>query len=176
MKASKPVTINKWVLGGIIVAAVGATAVYVSKQVAKIMNYTLTFKTIKVNKMTRDTLDFNVYYDYTNKSDIDIKLASQEYDVYINDVYIQTLRNYTENVLKANAVSELGFNVNLNLPELDKKIRVNYFNMITDPKKVKIRIDMKWRVRFGIFKIPVNYTWNTNMKEILGWYLPIYRK
>lgn len=176
MKASNPVKINKWVLGGIIAAAVGATAVYVAKQVSKIMNYKLTFKTVKVNKMTRDTLDFNVYYDYLNKSDIDIKLASQEYDVYINDVYIQTLRNYSENVLKANAVSELGFNVNLNLPELDKKLKVNYFNMIADPKKVKIRVEMRWKVRFGIFKIPISYTWNTDMKEILGWYLPIYRK
>lgn len=176
MKANNPVKINKWFFGGIIAAAVGATAIYVAKQVSKIMNYTLKFRTIKMNKVSADTLDFNVFYDYKNNSDIDIKVVSQEYDVYINNVYIQTMRNYAETILKGNEISEIGFNVNLNLPELDKKLRLNYFNMIADPKKVRVRIEMKWKIKFGLFRIPINYTWNTNMKEILGWYLPIYRK
>jgi LEA14-like dessication related protein len=123
-----------------------------------------------------DTLDFNSYFDYKNNSDIDIKLSEQEYDIYVNEVYITTLRNYQENILKANSVSELGFNINLNLPDLDKKLKVNYFKMIAEPKAVKIRVEMKWKVRFGLFKIPIKYSWNTNLKEILGWYLPMYKK
>jgi len=168
--------INKWAVFSIVGVAVAGTALYVSKQVKKMMNYTLTYKSIKVNKFTLTTLDFNTYFDYKNNSDIDIKLAEQEYDIYVNDAYITTLKNYQENVLKANATSELGFNVNLNLPELDKKLRINYVKMLADPKAVKLRIEMRWKVRFGFLKIPISYTWNTNLKEILGWYLPMYRK
>lgn len=168
--------INKWAVFSIVGVAVAGTAIYVAKQVKKMMNYTLTFKSVKVNKFTLDTLDFNAYYDYKNNSDIDIKLAEQEYDIYMNDVYITTLKNYQENILKANATSELGFNVNLNLPELDKKLRINYVKMLADPKAVKLRIEMRWKIRFGFLKIPISYTWNTDLKQILGWYLPMYRK
>jgi LEA14-like dessication related protein len=168
--------INKWALWSVIGVAVAGTAIYVTKQVKKMMDYTLIFKSVKVNKFSLEILDFNAYFDYKNNSDIDIRLAEQEYDIYVNNVFITTLKNYKENVLKANSVSELGFNVNLNLPELDKKLKVNYFKMIAEPKSVLIRIEMKWKVRFGLFKIPIKYSWNTNLKEILGWYLPMYRK
>jgi LEA14-like dessication related protein len=168
--------INKWALWSVVGVAVAGTAMYVTKQVKKMMDYTLIFKSVKVNKLTLDTLDFNSYFDYKNNSDIDIKLSEQEYDIYVNEVYITTLRNYQENILKANSVSELGFNINLNLPDLDKKLKVNYFKMIAEPKAVKIRVEMKWKVRFGLFKIPIKYSWNTNLKEILGWYLPMYKK
>ena len=168
--------INKWALWSVIGVAVAETAIYVTKQVKKMMDYTITFKSVKVNKFSLETLDFNAYLDYKNNSDIDIRLAEQEYDIYVNNVFITTLKNYKENVLKANSVSELGFNINLNLPELDKKLKVNYFKMVAEPKSVLIRVEMKWKVRFGLFKIPIKYSWNTNLKEILGWYLPMYRK
>jgi LEA14-like dessication related protein len=168
--------INKWALWSVIGVAVAGTAIYVTKQVKKMMDYTITFKSVKVNKFSLETLDFNAYLDYKNNSDIDIRLAEQEYDIYVNNVFITTLKNYKENVLKANSVSELGFNINLNLPELDKKLKVNYFKMVAEPKSVLIRVEMKWKVRFGLFKIPIKYSWNTNLKEILGWYLPMYRK
>ena len=167
--------INKWALWSVVGVAVAGTAIYVTKQVKKMMDYTITFKSVKVNKFSLETLDFNAYLDYKNNSDIDIRLAEQEYDIYVNNVFITTLKNYKENVLKANSVSELGFNINLNLPELDKKLKVNYFKMVAEPKSVLIRVEMKWKVRFGLFKIPIKYSWNTNLKEILGWDLPMYR-
>ena len=163
----------------IILATLGGLAVvggiWIARQVKKMMNYTLTYKRIKPRTANQKTLDFDVFFDYQNKADIDIKLSEQEYDVYVNDVYITTLKNYSENILKANSTSELGFNVNLNLPDLDKKIRTTYVKMLLEPKAV-VRIEMKWKVRFGFIKIPVKYTWVTNLKEILGWYLPVYRK
>ena len=85
------------------------------------------------------------------------------------------MTNYSENTLKANSVSPLGFNTKINFPDLDKKLRLTYFTMIADPKAVKLKIVMRWKVRFGFIKIPVSYTWNTDLKEILGWYLPIYK-
>jgi LEA14-like dessication related protein len=167
---------KKQIIWGSVLGALGLTAIWVNKQIKKINDFSLDFKKIKVNKFTIEELDFNTYYDYNNKSDIDINLSSQEYDLYVNETYITTMTNYTENVLKANSVSSLGFNTKINLPELDKKIRLTYFNMIADPKAVKLKIVMRWKVRLGFIKIPVKYTWNTDLKEILGWYLPIYRK
>jgi hypothetical protein len=167
-------TKQKWYVG-IGVAVLGVTAYYISKIAKQLEDFELNFKKIKVTKFTKEKLDFNVYFDYVNKSAININLASQEYDVYINGVYVTTMSNYAENVLKAKATSPLGFNVNLDLPKLDEKIRTTYFDMVTNPKEVLIKIDMKFKARVGIFKIPYRYVWNTNLKEILGWYLPMYK-
>ena len=166
---------QKYTLLGLGVAVLGGTAYYISRVVKRLQDFTLDFKKVKVNKFTKERLQFDVYFDYTNKSEININLASQEYDVYIDGVYITTMTNYKENVLKAKSKSPLGFSVDLDLPKLDSKIRASYFDMITNPKEVAIRIDMKFKARVGIFKVPYKYIWNTNLKEILGWYLPMYK-
>ena len=166
---------QKYTLLGLGVAVLGGMAFYVSRIAKRLEDFKLDFKKIKVNRFTKERLQFDVYFDYTNKSEININLASQEYDVYIEGVYITTMTNYKENVLKAKSTSPLGFSVDLDLPKLDSKIRTSYFDMITNPKEVAIRIDMKFKARVGIFKVPYKYIWNTNLKEILGWYLPMYK-
>lgn len=168
--------INKnYAIWGGVIAVLGVTAIWVNKQIKKINDFTLTFKKIKVNKFSLTELNFDTFYEYKNNSDIDINLSSQEYDLYVNETFITTMTNYSENTLKANSVSPLGFNTKINFPDLDKKLRLTYFTMIADPKAVKLKIVMRWKVRFGFIKIPVSYTWNTDLKEILGWYLPIYK-
>jgi LEA14-like dessication related protein len=171
MKISK-----KTIIWGGVIAVLGVTALWLSKQIKKIQDFTLTFNKMSVKSFTVKELDFNVFYDYKNNSDIDINISSQEYDVYVNGVFINTMTNYAENTLKANSTSPLGFNCKLNLPDLDKKLRLSYFDMVAQPKEVKIRIVMNWKVRLGFIKVPISYTWDTDLKQILGWYLPIYRK
>ena len=159
-----------------VVALIGFSAVKINKLVKQLQDFELIFKKIKVNKFNTELLDFNVFYDYVNKSPLTIKLSSQEYDIYVNGVFVTTMKNYAENILKANATSPLGFNVLINLPELDKKIRASYYDMLLDPKNVKLTFDMKFKARFGFINIPYRYKWDTNLKEVLGWYLPMYRK
>lgn len=166
---------KKIAIWGGIIAVLGISALWINKQIKKIQDFTLTFKRVQVNTFSKELLDFNVFYDYKNNSDIDINLSQQEYDIYINDTFVTTMTNYAENTLKANSVSPLGFNCKINLPELDKKLRISYFKMVTTPKDVKVRIVMRWKVRLGFIKIPVSYTWDTDLKQILGWYLPIYK-
>jgi len=159
-----------------VVALLGYTAFKINKLVKQLQDFELIFKKVKVNKFNTKTLDFNVFYDYVNKSPITINLVSQEYDIYVNDVYVTTMKNYAENVLKANATSPLGFNVLIDLPSLDEKIRKSYYDMLLDPKSVKLTFDMKFKARFGFINIPYRYKWDTNLKEVLGWYIPAYRK
>ena len=166
---------QKYTLWGLGIAFLGGTAYYISRVAKRLQDFSLDFKKIRVTKFTKEKLQFEVYFDYTNNSEININLASQEYDVYINGVFITTMSNYKENVLKAKSKSPLGFNVDLDLPKIDEKIRASYFDMVTNPKNVIIRIDMKFKARIGIFKVPYKYVWNTNLKEILGWYLPMYK-
>jgi LEA14-like dessication related protein len=159
-----------------VVALLGFTAFRITKLVKQLQDFKLIFKKIKVNKFNTKTLDFNVFYDYQNNSPLTIRLSSQEYDIYVNGKYITTMKNYAENVLKANSTSALGFNVLIDLPELDEKIRANYYDMLLDPQSVALTFDMKFKARFGFLNIPYRYKWDTNLKQVLGWYLPMYRK
>ena len=72
---------QKYTLLGLGVAVLGGTAYYISRVVKRLQDFTLDFKKVKVNKFTKERLQFDVYFDYTNKSEININLASQEYDV-----------------------------------------------------------------------------------------------
>ena len=169
-------TVTKKVLvWGSVLTLLGVTALWLKKQIAKIQDFQLTFVKMQVNKFNTKALNFNVLYDYTNNSDIDINLSSQEYDLYVNGEYINTMTNFAENVLKANSVSPLIFNAKFDLDAVNKKLKVNYFQMITTPKEIKITVVMRWKVRLAIIKLPVSYTWDTNLKEILGWYIPLYK-
>lgn len=167
---------TKWIIGGVVGATAIAGFIYIRKLIKDLQNFTLAFKKIKVNKFDTSNLDFDAFYDYTNNSDLKINLASQKYDIYINDVYVTSLVNNKENVLLPHATSPLAFNVKLNLKEVHEKVKLSYAKMILEPKYVLIKIEMHWKVRLGFIKIPISYTWNTNLKEILGWYIPAYRK
>ena len=117
-----------------------------------------------------------MFFDFLNKSDININLSEQVYDIYINDKLVNTLTNYSENILEKNSVSPIGFNVDLDFNEINKTIKMDYVKMLVNPKEVIIKIDMKWKAKLGFIKVPVGYVWETNLKEILGWYIPVYKK
>lgn len=143
-------------------------------QYKKIMNYSLAFKGMKNVKLTKDSLSFNIYYDYTNKADIDLTLQEQEYDIYVNDVFVTRLSNYAPNILVGGKTSEIGIAVNLDLKDISKKLGTDiYVKALTDPKNVIIKTEMKWKVKLlGFIKIPVKYPYIVSLKEILGWYFP----
>jgi LEA14-like dessication related protein len=163
---------TKYIIAGAIgVVSIAGALAYL--QAKKIMNYTLKFMGMRKITLQNGVLSFNIYYDYTNKADIDVTLLEQEYEVYVNDVYITTLKNYAPNVLKASQTSEIGIGVELNLKDLSKKIGSDYAKMVALPSQVRILTVMKWKVKvLGFIKMPVKYPYEVTLKEILGWYAP----
>lgn len=163
---------TKYIIAGAIgVVSIAGALAYL--QAKKIMNYTLKFMGIRMVTFQNGMLKFNIYYDYTNKADIDVTLLEQEYDIYINDVFITTLKNYAPNTLKASQTSEIGIGVELNLKDLSKKIGKNYAQMVALPSQVKILTVMKWKVKvLGFIRIPVKYPYEVTLKEVLSWYAP----
>lgn len=170
-KRSKIIIATTVVLTGLVIGGI-----WLKKQVSKILDYKLTFKNIKLISATPKRVSFNVFFDFLNKSDININLSEQVYDIYINDKLVNTLSNYSENILAKNSVSPIGFNVDLDFNEINKTIKMDYTKMLLNPKDVLIKIDMKWKAKLGFIKVPVGYVWETNLKEILGWYIPVYKK
>jgi LEA14-like dessication related protein len=167
---------KKYVVAGAL-TLVSITGALAYLQYKKIMNYKLKMLGMRDVNITKDKMQFNIIYDYKNEADIDVTLLQQEYDIYINDIFITKMYNFAPNVLKASQSSEIVIHVDLNFSEINKKLGKTYAQMILDPESVVIRTDMKWKVKLlGFLKIPVGYTMAYNLKTILGWYLKPYRK
>jgi LEA14-like dessication related protein len=157
---------KKWVIAGAIglVTVAGALAYL---QFKKIMDYTLKFVKLKVNKISANLIDLNVYLLLENKSSVEYTIKSQEYSVYINDNLVTKIENQSSSVIKPKSFNEIGLNVKFNPTDVLKKIGAQgVIGSLLSPEKTIIRIDMKLKISFyGItLKIPFSYV--TNMKEI----------
>lgn len=157
---------KKWIIAGTIglVTVAGALAYL---QYNKIMNYTLKFVKIQVNKISANIIDLNIFLLLENKSNVEYTIKSQEYSVYINDNFVTKLENQSPSLIKPKSFSEIGLNVKFNPADVLKKIgSQGVIGTLISPEKTIIRIEMKLKISFyGItLKIPFSYV--TNMKEI----------
>lgn len=162
-----------WITG--LIALVSVTGAYMYSQVMKILDYTLVFKGMKDVKFDKNGVSFKIWYEYKNKANITITLASQDYEVYINNQYLTTLTSKIPNILDGSKVSNIEIDVNLS-PADFKKVNLNLAQVLLSPKSVEIKTIMKWKVKYGILKFPISYPYIVNLKEVIGWYVPAINK
>jgi len=162
---------RKYLIAGLI-GAFTLTGAYMYLQVKKILNYTLNFIGARNVTISATGVTADFVYEYQNKADIDVTLATQEYEVWINGVFYTTLRNDNPTLLKGGQKSSIVVKMDLDYKELAKTLKTNYLTLIAHPQNIKIVTKMKWKAKYGIFKIPVSYDWEVTLKQIMGWYLP----
>jgi hypothetical protein len=126
-------------------------------------------------QFAKNGISFKIWYEYKNKANITITLATQEYDVYINNKYLTTLTSNIPSVLDGSKVSNILIDVNLT-PADFKKLDLNIAQVLVAPKSIEIKTIMKWKVKYGILKFPVTYPYIVNLKEVIGWYVPAINK
>ena len=140
-----------WIGGTVAVLGVLGTLAYI--QYKKFMKYCMKPSRAKINRISLNSLNFDIWFNFKNTSDVNFTLLGQKYKVYMNGVYITTLSNAAENVVPKGQVSEIGLNVELNPKQVAKDIGLNVFQFIKDWKEIDVKIDMKMRVK--VFGIPL---------------------
>ena len=159
MKIEMKKNVNKKVIWVSAIVALGAVStvagIWLYRQLKKMEDYGLDFKNIIVRKISTTEFIFDQYMIFTNKSNLGVTLAKQEYDVYANNVYITTVKNNTPNDIKAKSESEIGMRVNVNPIELVSKIGLNPIELITSPKKINIKLVMKYKVKVLFFDVSI---------------------
>lgn len=165
---------KKYAIGAAI-GLVSLTGFYLYTQIMKVLDYRLDFKGFKNVSINQKGMSFTIVYEYENKANISITLAEQKYEVYIDGVYITTLTNFAPNTLSGSKPSLIEVNVNLTLDEL-KKVKLPWARLLLKPGEVEVKNVMRWKVKYGILKIPYKYTYKVSLKEIIGWYVPIVNK
>lgn len=146
------------------------TGIWLKKQYDKLMKNTYELKSFVVKSASMKSVTFSVVYAYVNNTDIDINLVGQEYKIYVDDRFITTIKSDVPVILKANATSDIPLDITVDPRDMFYKFKDNLLKALTQKQKLKIRMESTFRVKLGIFTIPVPYPyeWTQTFPAILG--------
>jgi len=143
----------------------GAVAYY---QYKKIIDYTITFKRMKINKLSKSLFNFDVYFDYLNKAKVAFVIVSQKYDIYIQGIYVTTMVNNNPTNIAANGVSVLALNVQFDPRETLKRLGATAETFLMNAANIKIKIVSSLKVKLWMFTINIHYTYEDTLKNMLA--------
>lgn len=156
---------KKWIIAGVIgtVTIAGALAYL---QYKKIMNYAIRFKGVKIKSISATLFNFDLFLFFHNKSDVKFTITKQAYSVYMNGSFVTKISNISSILIAPKAETVIGLNVQFNPKDVLKVLNKNAIDLVTQPDKIKLTIDMKLGV--SLYGIPINipYKYETTLKEM----------
>ena len=143
------------------------------KRVKDLLNYSIKFSTIKFKELTGKKILFDIIVQFKNMSDLTLDIKNQEYDVYINNVFITTIKSDKEQIILAKSSSPITVTVDLNTKDLLTKLGSlgdgspsNLLKTFVTFKEQNLKIVYKFGIKFGYFTIPVKFSYND---KIANW-------
>lgn len=162
---------KKYLIAGGIIALVGVVGALLYNQYNKLIDYGLGFKKLKVNKLTPELWSFDIVMNFVNKSVFGFTLVEQDYDLYVNDVFISKMTDYTKTYVKPKGESLLNLNVKFDPKVIVQQLKTNYALMLLKPNQTKIRLDMKMGVSVLGIKIVIPYVYHDTLQGLIAYYL-----
>lgn len=163
----KPKVKTYLIAGAIGVVSLTAAAAFI--QYRKFMQqHLIKFKGVMLNKLSLTNLDFNIYVNVTNNSDIALTILSQSYNIYVNNMFITKAENSSPVSVLGNATNTIGLNVTLNPSDVYKKLGQSQLGLLTDTSKTIIKVDAKLKVKMWFFTINLPYVFEKSLKDIVS--------
>jgi LEA14-like dessication related protein len=158
---------KKHIIAGVIGVTTTVALAYLYLQFKKLKSTKICFKGLKVKSISGKDVNFDVFLNVNNSSDAKIEIVSQNYDLYLNNKFITKVSNNAPSVIQANADSLLGVNVSFNPSDVLKVIGQSALAMITQPETVKVKLDIKLKVKFFGFKISLPIVVEKSIKDLI---------
>lgn len=155
----------------IIVGAIGflsVSAALLYWQYKKVMEYKISIKGVSVNKLTLRDVDFNLFLNFLNPSNLKFTIKNQTYLVYINDIYVTTLQNNSPTEIAANSTSVIGLNVKLSPNEIVKAFQGKLLDMLKAAADTKIKLDIKMKMSLYGIPISIPFVYESTVKEMVA--------
>jgi LEA14-like dessication related protein len=157
---------TKFIAGAIgLVTITGAIAYY---QYNKLMDYAIKFTGVKIKKLGGSEISINIYLDFHNKASIAFDINSQKYDIYVNNLFVQSLINTTNTAIPAKSHTPMGLDVTFNPKVVLDKLGKSAASLMTDRENIKIKIVSKLRVKFWGFNVSIPYTYEDTLKNMMA--------
>ncbi len=158
---------KKHIIAGVIGVTTTVALAYLYLQYKKLKSTLICFKGLKVKNISATDVNFDVFLNVNNSSDAKIEILDQSYDLYLNGKFITKVSNHAVRVIKANSDSLLGVNVSFNPSAVLKVINQSFLAIITQPESVKLKIDVKLKVKFFGFKISLPIIIEKSIKDLI---------
>lgn len=159
---------TKYIVAGIIgLVTITGAAIYL--QYRKMMDYVLSFKAVKLRKITKDLVSADVYLNMDYKGDVPLEIVEQEYKVYVNNYLASNIRSNASVMIKK-GMNIIPINVSFSPSGAVKQIKSAEIALaaLANQGTIKIKIEMKFFVRFLLFNVSIPYTYETTLKELLA--------
>lgn len=154
-------------IGGLLVGGI-----VLAKRIQKLLKYSIKFKGLKFKETNAKKIIFDANFDFKNNSDLTIDIKNQEYDVYINNVFITSIKSDVEQTILPETVSALSVTVDLDTNVVLNRLKTlgdgsvsSILNIIARFKEQDLKIVYKFGIKFGILTIPVVFSYNDKIKN-----------
>jgi LEA14-like dessication related protein len=157
-----------------IVGALAGFSYFIYRQMMKAINYKISSQGVKVLSRDKENIKLLVKMGITNPSDLTLTLTEQEYDIYLNGIYITRLKSVVPQVIYENSTSTLELTVDINYKDILSKMNVasgttisEKLAMVANLKQQKLKLSSKLSIKYGILpSIPIVYDYEDTLK---GW-------
>ncbi len=150
------------IAAGLGVISIASGAAYLQYQ--RIMDYKITFRGLKVNKLTNTAGDIDLALNLQNKSSLKYDIVSQEYNVYVNDTLVSTAKNGKTQTIQPNSISPVDVNIKFNPSTAGKSV----LNTLLSLKPIILSVDMKLKVKMFGIPVSIPYTYTSSLKDLLS--------
>jgi len=137
-------------------------------QYRRLMNYTIKFKNVKFNQLTATLLNFDLFINFTNNSDLKFDISEQDYKVYLNDKLVTKLVNMGTTTIMPKSTSVIPVNVKFNPTEVLNLLGKNWAAILLHPETINIRVEVKLKVSLYGIKFSIPYVYNSTLKEMMA--------
>jgi LEA14-like dessication related protein len=150
------------IAGGLAVVSVGLAYAYWQYQ--KLMQYCLSFNSVKIKTVSPQNIDFDLYLNFKNKSSHDLVVKNQSYSVFLNNIQIAQISNANVVNIKANATTPIG--INIVASDISSKIETNLLDILAKGLNNEITVNVKLMVKYMMFRLPVTYTYSAKLSDL----------
>lgn len=159
---------KKYIITGAI-ALVTVTGAYLYWQYNKLMKYAIKFAGIKVKNASLTNVNLDISLTFSNNSQLSFAISEQEYEVYLNNIFLTKISKPTVQPIGATSVSPITVNVDFNPSKVGKEVKGQAANLLLNMMNATIRVEVKLKISLWNFiKIPIPYTYKTTIAELMS--------
>jgi hypothetical protein len=143
------------------------------RQILKAIEFAIEPKSVKSLGSSGRTMKLLVTMGVKNPSDLKFILKNQEYDIYLNGIFIARLENANSQIVYPQSVSTLQLTVDINIDDLLTKLDVvsgttiaDKLNVVANLRQQRLKLVSKLDIKYGILPaIPIEIPYEDTLKN-----------
>lgn len=159
--------VKKWlIVGSLGVISVALALGYL--QYKKLMNYTIKLKALKIKNLSAKLINFDLFINFTNNSDLQFVISDQDYKVFLNDKFVSKISNPNDTIIAPKSTSVLPINIGFNPTDVLNLLGKNLTTILIAPETINLRVEIKLKVAIYGIKVSIPYIYTATLKEIMS--------